>query len=115
MEMALPPAQQTDQRSLHVPVGGPKENTRWSPRTYYIIEACGAKRVIHPPVVFKGTAHYKGWYTEVTGEKHAYRYFACGPRGYTTGKIGLDWLQKFDAQTKLAEVAEYRLVWCRRS
>ena len=23
-------------------------------------------------VVFKGAAHYKGWYTEATDEKHAY-------------------------------------------
>ena len=23
-------------------------------------------------VVFKGAAHYKGWYTEVIDEKHAY-------------------------------------------
>ena len=49
-------------------------------------------------VVFKGTAHYKGWYTEVTEETHAY--FAYSPKGYTTDEIGLHWLQKFDAQTR---------------
>ena len=36
-----------------------------------VIEACGAKRVILPPsiAVLNGTAHYKGWYTEVTENK----------------------------------------------
>ena len=46
-------------------------------------------------VVFKGTARYKGWYTEGT---HAY--FAYSPKGYTMDEIGLQWLQKFDAQTR---------------
>ena len=37
-----------------------------------VIETCGAKRAMLPPmVVFKGTAHYKGWYTEVSEERHA--------------------------------------------
>ena len=48
--------------------------------------------------VFKGTARYKGWYTAVTEEKHAY--FAYSPKGYTTDEIGLKWLKKFNAQTK---------------
>ena len=61
---------------------------RQSPKTTHdrtrelitVIEAYGAKRVMLPPmVVFKGTAHYKGWYTEVTEEKHAY--FAYSPKG----------------------------------
>ena len=61
-----------------------------------VIEACGAKQGMLPPmVVFKGTAHYKGWYTEATEETHAY--FAYSPKGYTTDEIGL---QKFDAQTR---------------
>ena len=48
-----------------------------------IIEACGAEWVMLPPmVVFKGTARYKGWYTAVTEEEHAY--FAYSPNGYTT-------------------------------
>ena len=51
--------------------------------------------MLPPMVVFKGTAHYKGWYTEVTEETHA-----CSPKGYTTDEIGLHWLQKFDAQTR---------------
>ena len=51
--------------------------------------------MLPPMVVFKGTAHYKGWYTEVTEESHAY--FAYSPKGYTTDEIGL---QKFDAQTR---------------
>ena len=63
------------------------------------IEACGAKQGMLPPmVVFKGTAHYRGWYTEVTEETHAY--FAYSPKGYTTDEIRLQWLQKFDAQTR---------------
>ena len=64
-----------------------------------VIEACGAKQGMLPPmVVFKGTAYYKGWYTEVTEETHAY--FAYSPKGCTTDEIGLQWLQKFDAQTR---------------
>ena len=60
-----------------------------------VIEACGAKQGMRPPmVVFKGTALYKDWYTEVTEETHAY--FAYSPKGYTTDEIGLHWLQKFD-------------------
>ena len=62
-----------------------------SPRTTHngtrklitIIKVCGAKQGMLPPmVVFKDTAHYKGWYTEVTEETHAY--FAYSPKGYTT-------------------------------
>ena len=45
-----------------------------------IIETCGEKQVmLSPMVVFKGAAHYKGWYTEVTDEKHAY--FTYSPKG----------------------------------
>ena len=53
-----------------------------------VIEACGAKQGMLPPpmVVFKGTAHYKGWYTEVMEETHAY--FAYSPKGYTTDESG---------------------------
>ena len=68
--------------------------------------------MLPPMVVFKGTAHYKGWYTEVTEEKHAY--FAYSPKGYTTDEIGLEWLKKFDAQTKMElagpTLGEYRLL-----
>ena len=61
-----------------------------------VIEACGAKRVMLPPmVVFKGTARYKGWYTEVAEEKHAH--FAYSPKSYTTDGIEL---KKFNAQAK---------------
>ena len=43
------------------------------------IETCGAKQVmLLPMVVFKGAAYYKGWYTEVTDEKHAY--FTYSPK-----------------------------------
>ena len=78
-----------------------------------VIEACGAKQgMLSPMVVFMGTAHYKGWYTEVTEETHAY--FAYSPKGYTTDEIGLQWLQNFDAQTRM-ELAgpplEYRLLF----
>ena len=74
---------------------------RWPPRTTHdgmrelitVIVTCGAKRVMLPPmVVFKGTSHYKGWYSEVTDGKPAY--FAYSPKGYTTDEIGLDWLHK---------------------
>ena len=45
-----------------------------------VIEARGAKRAMLPPmVVFKGTAHYKGWYTEATDGKHAC--FTYSPKG----------------------------------
>ena len=78
-----------------------------------VIEVYKAKQAMLPPmVVFKGTAHYKGWYTEVTEEKHAY--FAYSPKGYTTDEIGLEWLKKFDAQTKMElagpTLGEYRLL-----
>ena len=52
-----------------------------------VIEACGAKQGMLPPmVVFKGSAHFKGWYTEVTEETHAY--IAYSPKGYTTDESG---------------------------
>ena len=61
--------------SLDVP-----NHTHGGTREPAMTEACGAERVMLPPmVVFKGTAHCKGWYTEVTEEKHAY--FAYGPKG----------------------------------
>jgi hypothetical protein len=45
-----------------------------------VIETCGANRTMLPPmVIFKGTAHYKGWYTEVTQDTEAY--FAYSPKG----------------------------------
>ena len=69
-------------------------------RLITVIKTCGAKRAMLPPmVVFKGTAHYKGWYSEVRDEKPAYF-----PKGCTTDEIGLGWLKKFDAQTR-TEVA----------
>ena len=58
--------------------------------------------MVPPIVIFKGTAHDKGWYTEVTEETHAD--FAYSPKG---------WLQKFDAQTRIELAApplEYRLL-----
>ena len=68
--------------------------------------------MLPPMVVFKGTAHYKGWYTKVTEEKHAY--FAYSPKGYTTDEIGLEWLKKFDTLTKTElagpTLGEYRLL-----
>ena len=56
--------------------------------------------MVLPMVVFKGTAHYKGWYTKVMEETHAYFAYSHGPKGYTMDEIGLQWLQKFDAQTR---------------
>ena len=45
-----------------------------------VVEAHGEKRVMLPPMaVSKGIAHYKGWYTEATDEKHAY--FTYSPKG----------------------------------
>ena len=89
-----------------------------------IIGTCGAKQVmLSAMVVFKGAAHYKGWYTEVADENHAYftyspkdtyesnpHYLANSLIGYITDKIGLDWLKKFDADTKPTEVAKYCLL-----
>ena len=43
--------------------------------------------MLPPMVVFKGTAHYKGWYAEVMEETHAY--FAYSPKGYTVDEIRL--------------------------
>ena len=49
-----------------------------------VIEACGAKQGMLPPmVVFKGSAHYKGWYTEVTEETHCKGVGSMGPQGST--------------------------------
>ena len=79
MKKALSLAQQTGQRSLHVQVGGLQGHDGIR-GLIAVIEICGAKRAMLPPVVvFKGTAHYKGWYTEVSEEKHAY--FAYSPKG----------------------------------
>ena len=84
--------------------------------------------MLSPMVVFKGAAHYRGWYTEVTDEKHAYftyspkgmnlihiyQFYPANssviPKGYTTDEIGLDWLKKIDAHTRPTEVAECRLL-----
>ena len=73
MKKVLSSAQQTGQRPLHVQVGGPHGPHDGTRELITMIEACGEKRVMLPPmVVFKGTVHYKGLYTEVTEEKHAY-------------------------------------------
>ena len=50
-----------------------------------------------PIVVFKGSAHYHGWYSEVT--KGAPGYFTYSPKGYSTSEIGLEWLRNFSAGT----------------
>lgn len=55
--------------------------------------------MLPPMVVFRGAAHCKDWYTEVTDEGRAC--FTCSPKGYTTRNIGLDWLKKFDAHPML--------------
>ena len=54
-----------------------------------VIKACGAKQGMLPPmVVFKGTAHYKGWYA-IPRLRKTHAYFAYSPKGYTTDEIGL--------------------------
>ena len=61
-----------------------------------------------PMVVFKGFAHYRGWYTEIT--KHTLGHLAYSPKGYSTSEIGLEWLQRFDAETTPTHSTEYRLL-----
>ena len=74
-----------------------------------VIECCGARlKMLVPIVVFKGSAHYHGWHSEVT--KCAPGYFTYSPKGYSTSEIGLEWLRKFNAETTPTHSTEYRLL-----
>ena len=74
-----------------------------------VIECCGARlKMLVPVVVFKGSAHYRGWYPEVT--KDTPDHFSNSPKGYSTSEIGLEWLQKFNAETTPTPSTEYQLL-----
>ena len=65
-------------------------------------------KMLVPIVVFKGSAHYHGWYSEVI--KGTLGHFTYSPKGYSTSEIGLEWLRKFNAETTPTHSTEYRLL-----
>ena len=51
-------------------------------------------------VIYKGAAHYRGWYTELEeAEGDGDAKFAYSPKGHTTNELGMAWLQHFNTWT----------------
>ena len=77
-----------------------------------VIEAVSTAQYILPPmVIYKGAAHYRGWYTEPGEEESdADAKFAYSPKGYTTNELGMAWLQHFDTWTSDRVSGKFRLL-----
>ena len=74
-----------------------------------VIECCGARsKMLVQMVAFKGSAHYRGWYTGVA--KNTPGHFAYSTKGYSTSEIGLEWLRNFNAKATPRHSTEYRLL-----
>ena len=51
-------------------------------------------------IIYKGAAHYRGWYTELEGAEGGLdARFAYSPKGYITNELGMAWLQHFNTWT----------------
>jgi hypothetical protein len=61
--------------------------------------------MLPPMVIFKGIAHYKGWYSklkvsdDISMEENAL--FVYSTKGYTTDQLGMQWLcNLFEPRTR---------------
>lgn len=62
---------------------------------------CGNGTVLPPLVIYKGAKHYMGWYQYLVDNSEAEDYlFAILPKGWTSRKLGMEWLKHFDKITK---------------
>ena len=68
-----------------------------------VIETVCAAQFVQPPmVIYKGSAHYRGWYTELEeAEGDADAKFAYSPKGYTTNELEMAWLQHFNTKSEV--------------
>jgi hypothetical protein len=74
-----------------------------------VIQGVNAKGwAITPLIIFKARHHLSPWYKE---ENLPLDWeIGVSDNGWTTNKLGLDWLQHFDAHTKERTVGTYRLL-----
>ncbi|CCX34165.1 Similar to putative transposase [Phaeosphaeria nodorum]; acc. no. CAD32687 [Pyronema omphalodes CBS 100304] len=78
------------------------------------VSAC--LEMLPPMVIFKGAAHYKGWYSELKASDDINlaenALFAYSGKGYTTDQLGMQWLcNLFEPRTREGlESGEYRLL-----
>ena len=48
-------------------------------------------------IIYKGAAHYRGWYTELEGAEGGLdARFAYSPKGCIASELGMAWLQHFN-------------------
>lgn len=74
---------------------------------------CGNGTVLPPLVIYKGTKKFMGWYQHLDDTTEAAEYlFATSPRGWTSRKLGMEWLKHFDQVTKprVSPKSPYRLL-----
>jgi hypothetical protein len=74
-----------------------------------VIQGINAKGWAIPPfIIFKARYHLSSWYKEE--ELPQDWEIGVSNNGWTTNKLGLDWLQHFDAHTKERTIGTYRLL-----
>jgi hypothetical protein len=74
-----------------------------------VIQGVNAKGWAIPPfIIFKARHHLSSWYKEE--DLPLDWELGVSDNGWTTNKLGLDWLQHFDAHTKKRTVGTYRLL-----
>ena len=64
--------------------------------------------MLAPFIIYKGKNHLSGWYQEDNIPPDWT--FGVSDNGWTTNKLGLDWLRHFDKHTKKRNVGGYRLL-----
>ena len=74
-----------------------------------ICASTAAQFILPPMVIYKGAAHYRGWYIEL-GEGGADAIFAYSPKGYTANELRMAWLQHFDTWTRDRASGKFRLL-----
>ena len=89
--------------------GRPKQvqpgNREWTT----VIKSINAKGWAIPPfIIFQGHNHLSNWYKE-DDLPHDW-VIGVSENGWTTNKLGLDWLKHFDAHTKERTVGSHRLL-----
>lgn len=66
-----------------------------------VLEAiCGDGTVLPPLIIYKGKHRYMGWYQHLDEYTEVAKYlFAVSPKGWTSRKLGMEWLKHFDTVT----------------
>ncbi|KAI1517386.1 transposase [Pyrenophora tritici-repentis] len=89
--------------------GRPKSVQQGNREWATVIQGINATGWAIPPfIIFKGKNHLSAWYKEDNLPRDWV--IAVSENGWTTNKLGLEWLKHFDAHTKKRTVGNYRLL-----